>query len=117
MKKAEAPVEVHVCVEGAGSPSEEGLLLLEKGRQRLRFGAAEPEDRILPGDDLQSSVWKANPDLVSTLSQGDADPLDALNFSERDLEPRLPALALSPVAVTCPLPVAVCQEQVLRCSS
>lgn len=115
MKQAEAPVEVHVCVAGAGSPSEEGLSLLEKRRQPLRFGDAEPEHRILPGDDLQSSVWKANPDLVSTLSQGDVDPLDALNSSEGDLEPRLPALPVLRVAVTSPLPLAVFPEQVLSC--
>ncbi|MAF23863.1 MAG: hypothetical protein CMP26_14835 [Roseibacillus sp.] len=115
MKKAEAPVEVHVCVAGAGSPSEEGPLLLKKRRQRLRFGAAETEHRILLGDDLQNSVWKANPELVSTLSQEDVDPLDAFNSSEGDLEPRPPALAVSRVAVTSPLPLAVFPEQVLSC--
>ena len=69
---------------GAGSSSEEGISLLEKGGQLLRFGAAEPEHRVTPGDDLQSSSLEANPDLVSPLPQGDVDHLDAFNFSEGD---------------------------------
>ena len=106
---------MHVCVAGAGSPSEEGPLLLKKRRQRLRFDAAEPEYRIIPGDDLQSSSLEASPDLVSPLSQRDVDHLDAFNSSEGDLEPRPPALAVSRVAVTSPLPLAVFPEQVLSC--
>ena len=65
-----------------GSLSEEGISLLEKGRQRLRLGAAEPEHLVILADDLQSPSVKANPDLVSLLPQGNIYHLDAFDLSE-----------------------------------